>query len=284
MSPPRVIDSHVHFWDPSTLPYPWLASVPRLNRSFLPSDLAADAGTVAIEALVFVEAGREPDRNLDEARWVTRLAEREPRIQAIVAHAPLELGAAVESDLAALASLPLVKGVRRLLQDEPDDRFCLRPGFVEGIRRLARFGFSADLCIYHRQLPAVLELVRQCPEIAFVLDHVAKPPIRDRLLDPWRSHLEDLARFPNVVCKISGMVTEADHAGWQPSDLRPYVEHVVDRFGFGRVLYGSDWPVATLATEYSRWVETLTDLLGGANSAERDAFFHGNARRCYRLA
>lgn len=284
MIPPRFVDAHVHFWDPRRLDYAWLPSVPPLHRPFLPGDLVDAAGTAQAEALVFVECGRQADQSVDEARWITELAVREPRLRAIVAHASLERGAGVETELAALAALPLVKGVRRLLQDEPDDEFCLRPAFVDGIRRLARFGFSSDLCIRHPQLPAVTELVRRCPEVSFVLDHLAKPAIRDRQLDPWRGHLAELARLPNVVCKISGLTTEADPAHWQPADLRPYLQHALECFGFERVLFGGDWPVATLATTYPRWLETIAETFAEATEAQREALFRANARRVYRFA
>lgn len=276
------VDTHVHFWDPRRLNYSWLGSVPTLNRSFQPADLTA-ASPVQPEAIVFVEAGRDPTQNVDEVRWIEELAARDPRVRGIVAHANLERGSTVLAELSALTKHPLVRGVRRLLQDESDPGFCLRPEFVEGTRQLARFGLSLDLCIRHHQLRSVTELVRRCPEVSFVLDHLGKPGIRDRQLDPWRGDLAELARLPNVRCKISGLVTEADLAAWCLADLRPYIRHAIDAFGFERVMFGGDWPVSTLATSYERWVETLAEAVSDATEAQRDALFRVNGTACYRL-
>lgn len=278
-----IVDSHVHFWDPARVPLPWLAGVPALARPILPADLAAAQGPVAVDRLVFVEADVAPGRHLDEARWVASLTAVEPRLGAIVAHAPLEQGAAVEPDLAALAAMPLVRGVRRLLQGEPDDAFCLRPGFVEGVRLLARHGLHGEICIYHRQLAAAVELARRCPDTRLVLDHIGKPGIRDGLWQPWAAGIRALAELPNTVCKLSGLVTEADHAAWTPEQLRPYIEHVVACFGFDRLLFGSDWPVLSLASTYPRWVATLDAALAGASEAELRRLYRDNALAYYRL-
>ncbi len=291
MLPAAIVDAHVHFWQPTRLRYPWLAGVPALDRAWVPADFAAAcAGTGpgggTVERWVFVESGRDPVQNVEEAAWVSELAVDEPRIAAIVAHAAVERGAAVGDELDALARYPLVKGVRRLLQDEAEDAFCLRPGFVEGVRAVGERGWTFDLCIYHRQLPAVLELVRRCPGTVFVLDHAGKPAIRERRLDPWREQLRALASLPNVWCKVSGLATEADPAAWEPADLRPYLEHVLGCFGFGRTLFGGDWPVATLATEYRRWVGVVAELpvVVAATLAERQRLFADNAAAVYRLA
>lgn len=285
MAPVPMVDSHVHFWNPQHLRYPWLQDVPALNRPFLPADLdeAARLAPAELRKIVFVEAGCEASLHLEEARWVTELAAREPRIRGIVANASVERGGVVREALAELARLPLVKGVRRLLQEEPDPAFCLQPAFVEGVRAVAEFGFTFDLCIFHHQLAAVIELVRRCPEVRFVLDHLAKPAAREQRLDPWRAGIRTLSALPNVVCKISGLATEADHTRWQPEQLRPYLEHVLDCFGFGRVLFGSDWPVATLAIRYARWVELVLEVAAAASDADRHRLFSGNAELCYRV-
>jgi len=278
-----IVDAHVHWWDPAAVPLPWLDEVPALARPFLPRDLAAAAQGTAIERIVLVEADVALGRHLDEVLWAVGLAAVEPRLSAIVAHAPLERGAAVEADLVALRGLPLVRGVRRLLQGEADDAFCLRDGFVEGVRLLPRFGFHFEICVHHRQLGAALELARRCPEVRFVLDHVGKPAIRDRLLEPWRTQIADLAALPNTVCKLSGLVTEADHAAWTDAGLRPYVDHAVACFGAGRLMFGSDWPVATLACPYRRWVETLDAALAGMDAGDLRRVYRENAIAWYRL-
>lgn len=284
MNPIPVLDAHVHFWNPTRLSYPWLGSVPALNRVWEPENFAVATQGLGVEGFVFVECGRDPAQNVDEAAWVALLARSEPRLRGIVAHASLERGAAaVRSELEALSRIPLVRGVRRLLQDEADGEFCLRPDFVDGVRALEEFGFSFDLCIYHDQMPAVLELVRRCPGVTFILDHLGKPGIRESRIDPWRSHLRELAAFPKVWCKISGITTEADHARWASADLRPYLEHALDCFGFHRSMYGGDWPVSTLATTYSRWLGEVQSAVADRSEAERRALFHENASRCYRL-
>ncbi|MBV9791260.1 MAG: amidohydrolase family protein, partial [Chloroflexi bacterium] len=175
------------------------------------------------------------------------------------------------------------KGVRRNLQSEPDLTFCLQPDFLAGVRMLPQFGLSFDLCIVHQQLPAIIRLVEACPKTSFVLDHIAKPAITTGALDPWREHIRQLAMLPNIVCKISGLVTEADHQRWTSDNLRPYVAHILDQFGEDRVLFGSDWPVALLAASYTRWVETLDALTQHLTPAARRKLWAENARRIYRL-
>ena len=185
------------------------------------AELDAARGAVEIEALVWVEVGADPGQYLQEASYVAGLAERDPRIKAMVAHAPLERGAAVTPDLEKLAAHDLTRAIRRLLQDEADAEFCLQPGFIEGVKLLPRFDLAFDLCVRHHQLAAAIELVRRCPEVRFVLDHLGKPAIRDGLLDPWRHHIKELAELPNVHCKLSGVITEADPPELDPGPAPP---------------------------------------------------------------
>ena len=281
--PDSIVDAHVHFWNPQRLNYPWLASVPALNYAFLPDDYSAVTKTTSVGKMIFVECCCEPAQNRDEAKWVSELAARETRIKGIVAHAPLECGGAVRDELAALAQFPLVKGVRRNLQGEADANYCLQPDFVAGVRALAAFDFSFDLCIAHHQLPAVTELVHRCPEVRFVLDHCGKPPIRQQLFEPWATQLLTLSALPNVFCKISGLLTEADLTKWQPSDLRPFVRHAIDCFGFDRVLFGGDWPLLTLAGDYSRWLAALDFCFMGAGENDLKKMFQTNAENFYHL-
>jgi L-fuconolactonase len=285
MPPPcPIVDTHVHWWDPERgVPLRWLDGAPALDRPFLPADLAAASAGHGLEGVVFVECDAAPGRHLDEARWASGLQAAEPRLGAVVAHAPLERGADARPDLEALARLPLVRGVRRLLQDEADDAFCLRPGFVEGVRLLPRHGFHFEICVYHRQLGAAVELVRRCPEVRFVLDHAGKPGIREGLLDPWRGQIEDLAGLPNVVCKLSGLVTEADHAAWTEADLSPYIEHLLATFGSARLMFGSDWPVSTLACPYPRWLEVVDRALARLAEPDRRRVYRDNAVDWYRM-
>jgi len=281
--PDYIVDAHVHFWDPRRLGYGWLASVPALNRSFLPDDYAVATAAVNIGKMIFVESGCESSQNRGEVKWISELAARETRLRGIIAHAPLEHGDAVRNELAVLATHSLVKGIRRNLQDEADVNYCLQAGFISGVRALAEFDFSFDLCIVHHQLPAVIEMVRRCPEVRFVLDHCGKPAIRNQLFEPWAGQLKSMAALPNVFCKVSGLLTEADLANWKASDLQPFVRHTIDCFGFDRALFGGDWPVLTLAGDYSGWLDSLNFCLAGTSENDLKKLFQTNAENFYRL-
>jgi L-fuconolactonase len=279
-----IIDAHVHLWDLLQFPRPWLDTLPTLNRPFGLADYQDQTTGLAITGMVFVETDVTASYALLEARWAVSLALSDPRLQGVVAAVPLENGLKVRSYLEALSDLgPLVKGVRRNLQDEKDPDFCLSRNFVQGVRLLTEHGFSFDICIRHDQLPAVIMLVRQCPAVFFVLDHLGKPPIKEGKLDPWRDQLASLAASPNVACKISGLVTEADLRHWQPEDLAPYVAHALAVFGPNRVLFGSDWPVVTLASSYQRLVETLNAFTLHLSLDQRRLLWGENARHWYRL-
>ncbi|HEV3114901.1 MAG TPA: amidohydrolase family protein [Candidatus Binataceae bacterium] len=278
--PGPIIDAHVHLWDPARLRYPWLASVPALAHRHTLDDFAAATAGLPITRRVFVQCDCDPVQARDEVTWVAAMA----GIDAIVAYAPLELGERSESELQWLAGQPKVRGVRRILQGESAVDFCLQPSFVAGVRALARHGFTFDLCIRHDQLGAAAELVRRCPDVTFVLDHLGKPAIKDRMFDPWCVQLAQLAKLPNVVAKLSGLTTEADAAAWIPADLRPYVEHALACFGWERLLFGGDWPVVKLAGGYSRWVAALATLIVPATQVQHRALLHDNAARIYRLA
>jgi len=279
-----IVDAHVHFYDPGAVAYPWMREVPALNVPHLPADYDRRTGSVAVEGMVFVEVDAAPGRNLDEARWVERLAGSEPRLRGIVACVPLEQGVAIEPQLAALAEIGMARGVRRLLQGHVGEPgWALRAPFVAAVRLLPRYRLSFDLCIFHPQLAEVTELVRRCPEVDFVLDHIGKPGIRDGLTEPWRANMRALARLPNVVCKVSGVITEADHATWTEAEAVPYLAHAIDCFGFDRVMFGGDWPVVELAGSYRRWVDMLDVVVAGASLAERRKLYCDNAIAFYRL-
>jgi L-fuconolactonase len=279
-----IVDGHVHLWDSGRYRVPWLDGEPALAGVFELAEYRAQTAGIEIEAFVYVEVDIAAEYKYLEVRQAERYAAEEPRLKGIVASAPLEYGEQVRPFLEALAAVgPRVKGVRRLLQGESDPAFCLRPGFVRGVELLAEYGFSFDICVKHHQLAAVVELVRRCPGTPFVLDHIGKPAIAAGLLDPWREHVAALGSLPNVDCKVSGMVNEADPAAWTPADLAPYLIHVLTAFGEDRVLFSSDWPVVTAITTYAHWVETLDGLTADLSEAARRKLWAENAKRVYRL-
>ncbi len=277
-----IIDAHVHLYDPEAIPFPWMAGESRLNSRHGLEEFFRAGGGVVVDGIVFVEVDAGPGRHLDEVRWVERHGGADRRLAGIVASMPLENGAAVEADLQRFAALPHARGVRRLIQDRPAG-WALQPGFIDGVRRLAQFSLPFDLCIRHVQFDDALELVRLCPEVRFVLDHIGKPGIRDGLLEPWRTQLRDMAAEPNVWCKISGVVTEADHRNWGFEDVAPYITHALDCFGFDRAMFGGDWPVSKLATDYARWVDVVDRVTAGAAPAERLALYRDTATMFYGL-
>ncbi|HSY18228.1 MAG TPA: amidohydrolase family protein [Candidatus Acidoferrales bacterium] len=278
-----IVDSHVHLWNPAQFRYPWLDALPALNRAWLAADFAAASATTGVGKMIFIECGCKPALSLAEVIWASDLAKAEPRLKGIVAHATLEKSELVRADLTALSGWPLVKGVRRNLQGESDAGFLLRPEFVAGVKQLAGFGFTCDLCIRPEQLRAAAKLAARVPEVTFVLDHFGKPDVRGKHREPWAADLRALAALPNVACKLSGLTTEADWSHWRPDDLKFYFERALECFGFDRVLFGSDWPVATLATDYRRWVETVQESIQSASPADRIKVFQTNAERIYRV-
>jgi L-fuconolactonase len=278
-----IVDTHLHIWDPDQLRYPWLADIPLLNKAYLIDDYRRACGPVNVEKMVFIQAEADFSLYRDEVDWVSAAAASDSGIQGIVAWAPLEEGNAVESELAFLSKNPLLRGIRRIIQFEPDSEFCLRPSFIEGVRLLPNYNLTFDICINHLQMANTIKFVEKCPDVNFILDHIGKPDIKNHLMEPWKSELKTLSEFPNVWCKMSGLVTEADFQHWTDDDLRPYIDHVLECFGFSRTMYGGDWPVVYQATEYPRWVETLEWALRGVSESSLKALFHDNGESFYNL-
>ncbi len=275
-----IIDSHLHLWDPQRLTYPWL--FPPLDRPFLPADFQAASAGIDIEALVFLECDAAIDQAFAEAQAVLAWAQEEPRIAAMVCNAALERGDAVRADLERLAGIEKVRGVRRIYQDQPDPAWCLRPDFVAGVRALADHGLTFDLCLKHPQLQATIGLADACPNVPMVLDHIAKPGIAAGLMQPWADQMRDLARRENVVCKLSGVATEAG-ADWTPETLRPYMDVALEAFGPSRIMFGGDWPVSTLRLTYPAWVALVDDLIRDLSETEQRQIYAETARAFYRL-
>jgi L-fuconolactonase len=275
----EILDSHTHFWNPALLGYPWLENVPAINRVMLPSELPVQGNGWRIEKFVFVQADALPEQGYAEAAWVSGL--KDERLAAIVAFAPLELGARAREALELLRALPRVKGVRRLLQDEAPG-FALQPAFMDAVRLLAAFDYSFDICIRHHQLREARMLINACPDVRFVLDHMGKPNIRGHEFDDWRDDLQKLAAYPNVMCKLSGVITEAG-AGWQLNDLLPYLDHALTCFGAERVMFGSDSPVLLLDSSIEVWIETMLRFAAPLSPGEHKLLFYENARRFYTI-
>jgi L-fuconolactonase len=278
------IDTHVHCWDRAQIPYPWLDGFPAIAGRHTPVELRAEAGGRFPARILFVQGDCDRAHALEEVRAAEALAAAEPGIAGIVAFAPMDRGAETIAALDRLRGRPLLRGVRHLIQGEADPDFCRRPAFIAGVRAAGARGLSFDICVKHPQLASAVDLARACPDTSFILDHAGKPDIRGRLLDPWRADLAALARLPHVVCKLSGLVTEADPEAWTVEDLRPYFEHLLACFGPTRLLFGSDWPVVKLAASYPRWLDAALTLLQPLAPAERDAVLSANARRVYRLS
>ncbi|MEM8869391.1 MAG: amidohydrolase family protein [Pseudomonadota bacterium] len=278
-----VIDSHVHLWDPIRHSIPWITDLPALNRSFGLAEFDEARADVVVEGMVFLECDVATSDAMAEVDWVAGLAKADGRLKAIVASVPLEKGDAVTAELSVLAEYGKVRGVRRILQGEADPSYCLRPEFLSGVRKLSDFDLSFDICVNHTQLPNVIPFAQQCPDVRMVLDHIGKPDIRGGGLEPWASHIRELARLPNVWLKMSGVATEADHQTWTRDQLKPYILAAIEAFGFERTMFGGDWPVATLAIGYGAWIDTLDWAIGSLSDCEQQMLYRDTAVSFYRL-
>src|SRR5439155_1829748 len=272
------IDSHQHFWSYDEQQYPWIPKGTPLHREWLPKDLEPLLAKAGLDGCVAVQARQ----TVEESHWLLTLADHAPIIKGVVGWVDLH-SETVEEQLAELANRPKFVGVRHVVQDEPDADFMLRPNFLRGLGKLIQFNLTYDLLIYPTQLPAAIELARKFPEQPFALDHIAKPFIKDGVLSPWREHIRELARSSNVWCKVSGLITEANHTTWKSADFKPYLDVVFEAFGEDRLMYGSDWPVCLLAGSYKRMFGLVDASTRQLTHPAREKFFGGNAARFYRI-
>ena len=270
------IDAHQHFWKYSAEQYAWIRPGTPLQRDWLPVDLERLQKPLGLDGSIAVQARQ----SLEETRWLLELAAKNPSIRGVVGWVDLR-SPEVGEQLASFGLNPKFVGVRHVAQDEPDDRFLVGKDFLRGIEQLHGYGLRYDLLIFPRQLPAAIELVERFPLQPFVLDHCAKPQIATGQLEPWAGLLTQLAGHGNVCCKVSGLVTEANHTDWNPETLRPYLDVAESAFGRKRLLWGSDWPVCLLASQYEAWLKVARDWTSAWSSEEQASFFGGAAARFY---
>lgn len=279
-----IIDTHMHIWDPARVSYSWLGDVPKINRPHLPEKYRQTTAGLNIEKMIFIQCEADFAEYRQEVDWVMEQVDDEPRISGLAPWAPLEKGDDAREELAALAENGLVRGIRRIIQFEEDDSFCLQPDFVRGVQLLSDFDMHFEICIKgDQQFMNTLKLVDQCPDVRFILNHIGKPFIKEKIVEPWCTYMKDLASMPHTWCKMSGLMNEADWETWTPDDLRPYIDRVLEAFGFDRVMFGGDWPVCTLAGDYHGWINTLWDAVGGCSAEESHKLFYANAASFYRV-
>jgi predicted TIM-barrel fold metal-dependent hydrolase len=279
----KIVDTHQHLWDKDLFHYAWLEPLPKLDRSFRLSDYSDATRGLEIDKTVFVECDVDETQVMDEALHVLHLAnDAGNRIAGVVASGRPEKDG-FKAYLDKVSGHSKLKGIRRILHTHPDELGQAKT-FIENVARLETYGLSFDICVLARQLPVAINLASKCPHVAFVLDHCGVPEVKDQVVDPWSGHIRELSKLPNVSCKISGLVAYANPANWRAEDLRPFVDHVIESFGWDRVMFGSDWPVCNLAASYRQWVETVLSLTHAAGEANQIKLFHDNALRIYRLS
>ncbi len=277
----KIIDTHQHLWDTSNLPYPWLDGFDLLKQQYTPQDYRDAIGDINVVKSVHVEGDPAETHVVQEVEWLTHIAETDGMIGAIAAAAPLE-EADVESTLEQLAGFELVVGIRRMAWHHSDNQFYSSPDLINGVKLLAKYDLSFELCAKHDQLPAALDLVKSTSEVMHAVNHCGGPNIKGGEFEPWATHMRELAAFDNVLCKVSGIVTTASE-NWTSDELKPYIRHLVDAFGYDRLMFGSDWPVCTLAAEYQKWFDALLSTIDDASDSEKNQFFYQNALEFYKM-
>ncbi len=277
----KIIDTHQHLWDTSNLDYPWLDGFDLLKQKYTPQDYRKAIGDINVVKSVHVEGDPDEKDVVKEVEWLTQIAKTDGMIGAIAAAAPLEKPD-VETTLEKLAAFDLVVGIRRMAWHNPNIGFYATPELINGVRLLDQYNLSFELCAKHDQLPAAITLVDATPNIMHAVNHCGGPNIKDGEFEPWATHMKQLAAFDNVYCKVSGIVSTASE-NWTPEELEPYIQHLVDIFGYDRLMFGSDWPVCTLAAEYSEWLEALLLAVDDASDDEKNRLFYQNALEFYKM-
>lgn len=273
------IDSHHHLWKYAPADYPWmLEGMELIRRDFLVPELQHAMLEGRIDGVITVQARQ----SLVETEWLLDLASAHDFMRGIVGWVPLT-DPVVVSHLEKYWNYPKLKAVRHVLHDEADDFYMLREDFNRGVALLEDVGLRYDILIFERHLPQTIEFVDRHPNQVFIIDHIAKPKIKDHLLSPWREWMTDLARRENVYCKLSGLVTEAGWKVWTQEDLQPFIDTVVECFGPKRLMFGSDWPVSLVACPYEKWIEVVERSTASLSPSERDRLFGGTAKEAYRL-
>ena len=276
-----IIDAHQHFWK-LDLPfnYGWLHTQQHepICRSYLPADLKTHLDKCGIDKSVFVQT----QHDVAENRWVLGLAEQNDFIAGVVGWVDLA-SEECESQLDEFRDHAKFVGIRHVVQDEPDDDFIIQPDVIRGLKVLEKHGVPYDLLFYTKHLKHAAQLGRELPDLPMVIDHLSKPKIKDQITDGWEEDLKAAAKFPNIYCKLSGMVTEADWNDWKPADLKPYVETALEAFGPERCMYGSDWPVCELAATYEEVYNALVEVVGKISDTERTQIFGATATKFYGL-
>lgn len=274
-----VIDAHQHFWRFNPARDAWITDdMSAIRRDFLSGDLAPVLDACGVDATIAVQA----DQSEAETEFLLGLAEGNPRIAGVVGWVGLR-AADVEKRLEHFSHFKKLRGVRHIAQAEADDRFLARPEFVRGVGHLKSFGLTYDILIFPRQLPAAIELVGKLPGQKFVVDHLAKPAIAAKKIEPWAGMMREIATHPNVYCKLSGMVTEADWKNWKAADFEPYLDVVFDAFGPERLLFGSDWPVCLVAASYAQVKDIVESYVDRHAPKAREAIFGENVKRFYQV-
>lgn len=273
-----VIDAHQHFWRFNLVRDAWITEdMSSIRRDFLPGDLAPALDANGVDATIAVQA----DQSEAETEFLLGLAEGDPRIAGVVGWVDLR-AADVERRLEHFSHFKKLRGVRHIAQGEADDRFLARPEFVRGVGLLKSFGLTYDILVFPRQLPAAIEMVGKLPEQKFVVDHLAKPEIAATKIEPWAGLMREIAMHPNVYCKLSGMVTEADWKNWKTADFDPYLDVVFEAFGPERLMFGSDWPVCLVAASYSQVKNIVESYVDRHAPQSKAAIFGETVKRFYR--